>query len=47
MYLGNDLPLIIKYNVASLGEIWLCPPSGVIITKLLNCVIMVVRDTLE
>ena len=21
MYLGNDLPLIIKYNVASLGEI--------------------------
>lgn len=32
MYLGNDLPLIIKYNVASLGEIKLClaplPPSG-------------------
>jgi proliferating cell nuclear antigen len=24
MYLGNDLPLIIKYNVASLGEIRLC-----------------------
>ena len=31
MYLGNDLPLIIKYDVASLGEIRLClaplPPS--------------------
>jgi proliferating cell nuclear antigen len=31
MYLGNDLPLIVKYNVASLGEIKLClaplPPS--------------------
>jgi hypothetical protein len=24
MYLGNDLPLIIKYSVASLGEIRLC-----------------------
>ena len=24
MYLENDLPLIIKYNVASLGEIKLC-----------------------
>jgi proliferating cell nuclear antigen len=24
IYLGNDLPLIIKYNVASLGEIKLC-----------------------
>lgn len=24
MYLGNDLPLIIKYNIASLGEIKLC-----------------------
>lgn len=24
MYLGNDLPLIVKYNVASLGEIKLC-----------------------
>jgi proliferating cell nuclear antigen len=24
MYLGNDLPLIIKYDVASLGEIRLC-----------------------
>ena len=24
MYLGNDLPLIIKYNIASLGEIRLC-----------------------
>ncbi len=33
MYLGNDLPLIVKYNVASLGEIKLClaplPPSAV------------------
>ena len=32
MYLGNDLPLIIKYDVASLGEIKLClaplPPSS-------------------
>lgn len=31
MYLGNDLPLIIKYDVASLGEIRMClaslPPS--------------------
>lgn len=31
MYLGNDLPLIVKYNVASLGEIKLClaplPPN--------------------
>jgi proliferating cell nuclear antigen len=31
MYLGNDLPLIIKYDVASLGEIKMClsnlPPS--------------------
>ena len=31
MYIGNDLPLIIKYDVASLGEIKLClaqlPPS--------------------
>ncbi len=24
MYLGNDLPLIVKYDVASLGEIMLC-----------------------
>ena len=24
IYLGNNLPLIIKYNVASLGEIKLC-----------------------
>ena len=24
MYLGNDLPLIVKYNVASLGSIMLC-----------------------
>lgn len=24
LYLGNDLPLIVKYNVASLGEIKLC-----------------------
>ena len=24
MYLGNDLPLIIKYDVASLGSIKLC-----------------------
>ena len=24
MYLGNDLPLIIKYSIASLGEIRLC-----------------------
>jgi proliferating cell nuclear antigen len=24
MYLENDLPLIVKYNVASLGEIKLC-----------------------
>jgi hypothetical protein len=24
MYLGNDLPLIVKYDVASLGEIKLC-----------------------
>ena len=32
MYLENDLPLIVKYNVASLGEIKLClaqlPPSN-------------------
>ena len=31
MFLGNDLPLIVKYDVASLGEIKLClaplPPS--------------------
>ena len=31
MYLGNDLPLIVKYDVASLGEIRLClaplPPA--------------------
>ena len=31
IYLANDLPLIVKYNVASLGEIKLClaslPPS--------------------
>ncbi len=27
MYLGNDLPLIIKYDVASLGEIRLCLAS--------------------
>uniref|UniRef100_A0A6C0HZJ7 Uncharacterized protein n=1 Tax=viral metagenome TaxID=1070528 RepID=A0A6C0HZJ7_9ZZZZ len=31
MCLGNDLPLIVKYDVASLGEIRLClaplPPS--------------------
>lgn len=31
MYLGNDLPLIVKYDVASLGDIKLClaplPPS--------------------
>lgn len=27
MYLGNDLPLIIKYDVASLGEIKLCLSS--------------------
>ena len=31
MYLENDLPLVVKYNVASLGEIKLClaqlPPS--------------------
>jgi len=31
MYLGNDLPLIVKYDVASLGEIKLClaplPPN--------------------
>ena len=31
MYIGNDLPLIVKYDVASLGEIRLClaplPPS--------------------
>jgi proliferating cell nuclear antigen len=31
MYLGNDLPLIIKYDVASLGEIRMClaglPPA--------------------
>lgn len=31
MYLGNDLPLIVKYDVASLGKIMLClaslPPS--------------------
>jgi len=31
MYLGNDLPLIVKYDVASLGEIKLClaplPPA--------------------
>jgi len=31
MYLGNDLPLIVKYDVASLGEIKLClaplPPT--------------------
>ena len=24
MYLGNDKPMIIKYNVASLGQIKLC-----------------------
>ena len=24
MYLDNDLPLVVKYNVASLGEIKLC-----------------------
>ena len=24
MYLENDLPLVVKYNVASLGEIKLC-----------------------
>ena len=32
MYLENDLPLVVKYNVASLGEIKLClaplPSSG-------------------
>ena len=32
MYLENDLPLVVKYNVASLGEIKLClaqlPPSS-------------------
>ena len=32
MYLGNDLPLIVKYDVASLGEIKLClaplPPEA-------------------
>jgi hypothetical protein len=31
MYLENDLPLVIKYNVASLGSIQLCLsalPSG-------------------
>ena len=27
MYLGNDLPLIVKYDVASLGEIRLCLSS--------------------
>lgn len=27
MYLGNDLPLIVKYDVASLGEIKLCLAS--------------------
>lgn len=27
MYLGNDLPLIVKYDVASLGEIRLCLAS--------------------
>jgi proliferating cell nuclear antigen len=31
MYLGNDLPLIVKYDVASLGSIMLClaplPPA--------------------
>ena len=27
MYLGNNLPLIIKYNIASLGEIRLCLAS--------------------
>ena len=31
IYLENDLPLIVKYNVASLGDIKLClaqlPPS--------------------
>jgi hypothetical protein len=24
MYLGNELPLVVKYNVASLGDIKLC-----------------------
>jgi proliferating cell nuclear antigen len=24
LYLGNDLPLIVKYDVASLGEIRMC-----------------------
>jgi hypothetical protein len=24
MYLENDLPFVVKYNVASLGEIKLC-----------------------
>ena len=24
MYLENDLPLVVKYNVASLGEVKLC-----------------------
>ena len=24
MYIDNDLPLVVKYNVASLGEIKLC-----------------------
>tara|TARA_B100001057_G_scaffold385973_1_gene392824 strand:- start:866 stop:1000 length:135 start_codon:yes stop_codon:yes gene_type:complete len=32
MYLENDLPLVVKYNVASLGEIRMClaalPSSG-------------------
>ena len=32
MYIDNDLPLVVKYNVASLGEIKLClaplPSSG-------------------
>lgn len=32
MYLGNDLPLIVKYDIASLGEIKLClaqlPPTN-------------------
>jgi hypothetical protein len=27
LYLENDLPLVVKYNVASLGEIKLCLSS--------------------
>jgi hypothetical protein len=27
VYLENDLPLVVKYNVASLGEIKLCVSS--------------------